>query len=73
MCEAVILYIKETCTPVLAIATHELSGTKYDFLAHSIWQHIVTAIEKNMSVIFMPGIPTVFHNVSFKQVTLIAH
>lgn len=55
-------FIGEKVTPLVSLVdSEEKFRTRLDFVGHSVWPAIESAVVSNMSAAFSPGIPDVFH------------
>ena len=67
----VLQFVPQQCSLLLEVTTSGVAGVHgYDFLVNAVWPVIVDVIDRKASVIFAPGNPDTFHQVSssiFKQ------
>jgi len=65
MYNRIIEYIRVNCWTIIKITNSILSDTRFDIYTNSFWAEISTKIISEISMIFAPGIPEVFHKVIF--------
>jgi len=61
MYNRIIEYIRVNCWTIIKITNSILSDTRFDIYTNSFWAEISTKIISEISMIFAPGIPEVFH------------
>ncbi|KNC99298.1 uncharacterized protein SPPG_05552 [Spizellomyces punctatus DAOM BR117] len=61
MYSKILEFTRKDCAKVLEVTTRAFHGTNGNLLIHGIWAPVITTILKNISFIFNPGIPEVFH------------
>ncbi|ORX77586.1 COG complex component [Anaeromyces robustus] len=61
MYNKIIEFIRVNCWTIIKITNKVLSDTRFDIFTNSFWIEISTRIISEISMIFAPGIPEVFH------------
>ncbi|CAG8537381.1 3406_t:CDS:10, partial [Cetraspora pellucida] len=64
MYNRILTFINTDWFILLEITRKILKGTSFEILVNSMWAEVVESITKKLAVIFIPGIPNVFHKMA---------